>query len=267
MKRETKQILAFSILALFLIAFLVGIVGAQTEAKNVDKTKKAGESVGDRIVARRDSSSLKLSDESKNLLSKILLMALVVLIVYSVTSFLPFVPSDKDYVNWLIAIIVGILSFLFVSADNIRYILINYEGLGIVLTSVLPFVILLVVSYRLRMNNPAIANLLNPAFFIGFLLYIGSRWITYRPSENVLPELSYVYPLTFALTAIYLVFERRLSKYFFKKELEGILEGRKTETDTETSAEIARLTQLKSALPEKADVIQKRIDKLMSTMT
>ena len=58
-------------------------------------------------------------------LSKILLMTLVVLIIYSIMSFMPFAPRGKDYINWLIAIIVGVLSFLFVSVDNIRYILID----------------------------------------------------------------------------------------------------------------------------------------------
>jgi len=245
MKKETTKILAFAILGIITISLLAGIVSAQgNEEANRQATAETGKSMGERIVDWWSTSTLKISDQSKTLLSKILLMALVILIVYSITAFLPFVPPGKDYINWLIATIIGILSFLFVSADNIRYIVTNYEALGVMLTSVLPFVVLLVFSYKLRENNPSIANIINPALFIGFLLYVGSKWLTYKPSENVIPELAYVYPLTVGLTVIWLVFERRISHYFFKKELLGDREKYERMNETMLSAESNKLTNL-----------------------
>lgn len=254
MKKESMRILSIILLSVILLSLIAGIVAAQeageaaapgvNEAANQEAIKEKGKSVLEILTNWWNSTSFKFSDETKTLLSKALLLILVVLIVYAVIGFLPFVPPGKDYINWLIAIIIGVLSFLFVSADNIRFILMNYEALGVILTSILPFLVLLLFSYRIRENNPAIANILNPALFIGFLLYVGSKWLTYEPSAEILPELRYVYPLTFGLTAIWLVLERKIWHYFFKRELLGDIEKFKNVEDAVLVAEIDKLKDL-----------------------
>lgn len=263
-----NKIIVLTVLTIFLFSILAAVVAAQNEAANRETAAQAGKSVGERISDWWSSSTVQFSDQSKAMVSKLLLLALVVIIVYSIAGFLPFIPPNKDYLNWLIAIIVGILSFLFVSADNIRYIVMNYEALGVMLTSLLPFVVLLTFSYRIRVNNPGMANILNPALFIGFFLYLGSKWLTYRPSADALPELAYVYPLTLVLTVIWLVLERRIWHYFFKKQLMGDMEKFKTMNQVEIGAEMNRLENLKKYVtdPKLVEMLDNREEELANLL-
>jgi len=174
----------------------------------------------------------------------------------------PFIPRDKEYINWLISIIVGILSFIFVSPDNVRLILINYEGLGIMLTSLFPLLIILVFTYRLREQNASAASIINPALIIGFLIYVGLRWWNFKPvNQDLVPELKYLYPATFIATIIWLFFERVVSKWIFRRKLRGGIDEFKNMSDNEAALYVHRLEDLKKEAvnPEEIAQLDKRI--------
>jgi len=240
MKKESSRIFVFLFITLLLISLIAAIVAAQNEAANQQTAAKEGKSILDLIKDAWNKSSFKFSDQSKNLLAKGLLLILVILIVYSIMSFMPFIPEDKDWIGWLIAIIIGILSFLFISADEVRNILTTYEALGVALTSIIPLIVILTFCYKMREKKPTIANITNPALLIMFLLWAGYKWITYRPSSGVIPETIWFYPATFVITVLWLIFERRIMRWLRKKDIIGAYEGEREDVKVALLGEVER---------------------------
>lgn len=255
MKKESMRILSIILLSVILLSLIAGIVAAQNEEENLEAATQAAttatQTAGDKIAEWWDKVSFKFSEETKAMISKLLLIALVVMLVYSVMSFIPF--FQKEPIKWVASIIIGILSFLFVSADNIRYILSTYEGLGIILTSVLPLIILVAFTLKLReaswtKDNAfgyAISGALIKVVILGYIAYVGIRWVNLsfftpliEPTKT--PELIYLYPIMFVLGLLWFFIEQ----YIFKK-----LEGKKIETLVSRAKEegmlsIARQVQL-----------------------
>jgi len=113
--------------------------------------------------------------------AKILLILLVVMLVYSVSDFIPVV-SDKEWVKWAVSAIVGVLSFLLVDKQTIEGILTTYTALGVVLTSIVPLIILLAFHYKIVTNvnyrkaSPLLTLVLGKFLFLLFALWVLFRW-------------------------------------------------------------------------------------------
>ena len=151
-------------------------------------------------------------------ISRILLMFLVVLIVYSVADFLPFFPQEKDkgYIKWLFAGVVAVLSFLFVDGADIQLILTNYEALGIMLTSIIPLVVILAFTFKMRTgDNKKYANIINTPLIIGFGIYTLIKWWSFD-STSVLRS---IYLWTLFFTIAFLFFNKSLFKWVEKEKL------------------------------------------------
>lgn len=285
MKKESVRLLSLFLFSIILISFIASSVIAPDstdasqpivdEQQNQQTVKSSTQTLSSDLKNWLTNTTLNnntefISDQTKNLISKLLLMILVIIIIYSIASFLPFIPQDKDYINWLIAAIVGILSFMFVSKENIDYIIVTYEALGIMLTSLLPLIAILVITYKLRERYGDIASIVNPALIVGFLIYIGIKWIKMTPSLSQFsswPELAYVYPATFIITVVWLVLEKRISKWIFKKAMLGSIDKFRNMEMEVTAAEINKLRDLlEYAQPEYANLIKERIKNLENLM-
>ena len=133
MKKGTK-ILALVFLSLFLISFLAGIVSAQTVFDDL----KNG------ISSFLQSNNLKAGTG----FAQILMFCLITLIIYAIAEFLPFI-GDNGLVAFLISAIIGFLSVFYLKNEEIYTILLSYSTLGIVLTSIIPFIVIAVMSKRL----------------------------------------------------------------------------------------------------------------------
>lgn len=140
----------------------------------------------------------------------ILLVSLVIIAVYSIASYIPII-SDVEWVKWAFSIIFGILSFFYVDMATIKTILVNYEVVGVALTSIVPFLVLIVFSIQLEQKNPKVAAFVNPPLILIFVLYFGYKLWTFV-GEN--QALIWVYLITLVLSLIYFVFRKWiLAKY------------------------------------------------------
>jgi hypothetical protein len=190
-----KKFLVIGLLGLFMISMFAGIVSAGT-------------------LWDRFSSGDIMSDETKGGISKILLIVLVVLLVYSVAEALPFLGGDKEGVRWAFSIVVGILSFIFVSTEMVMTILTTYEALGIALTSFVPLIILMVFMWQLKEDHAAIAGFIKNPVYILFITYLVYKWI-FTLEEN---PLQIIY-LVAAITALIWMFvEDRAHKKLDKEK-------------------------------------------------
>ena len=82
------------------------------------------------------------------LFAKLLFIILLTLIIFAISDAIPFLENAGGFVKTLIAIIVAVLATLYLTPEDVTGILISYTTLGIVMTSFIPFVILLVFSIQ-----------------------------------------------------------------------------------------------------------------------
>jgi len=225
MKKRYK-ILTLFLLGLFAISIIAGVVSAASIIDNI-KGYITGASGG-------------VSDTVKGEISRILLMALVFMIVYSVFSLIPLVPKN-EWPHWGLSIVVAVLSFIFITTADIRYILSTYEGLGIALTTVIPLIIVIAFTLKMRDSGFLYAGLINKLVIILFLGYTGIRWATLDIEGSTLIVL---YPTTVIALVIWLLIEKRVSKIKQKAGIKGEIEL------SETLGKDARSLELSAMMRE-----------------
>jgi len=204
-----RKIFVFILLGMFLFS-MVGVVRAAN-------TTTKGTSLIDDVVNKF--SGVNLSDDTLGFISKLLLMTLVVLLVYAIAGELPFLDGEgKDGVRWGVSIIVGVLSFMFVSTDYVMTILTTYEALGIALTTFIPLIILMVFMWQLKGKHLAVAKVVEKPIYSLFIVYIIYRIVTMRLEDN---SLRYVYILTAVVAFVWMVIEKRAWRLFRKAKKEA----------------------------------------------
>ena len=78
-----------------------------------------------------------------------LLATLVIMIVYSLMSFVPFF-GDSVGIQWAASIIIGVLAFFYVDISRVKTLLLAYEALGFVFAGVIPFLVVLAFTIKLE---------------------------------------------------------------------------------------------------------------------
>jgi hypothetical protein len=159
---------------------------------------------------------------SVDTISSLLLTTLVVLAVYSLMSFLPLFGDSSEGIKWSASIIIGILSFLYVDITTIKTILINYETLGVILTSIIPFLIIFAFSLRLESAKTGpnfIFNwFLNKFLLIGFGVYLAVKIGNSMKDASFSKTLLIIYIITFAITIVWFFIQKKVL-YKAKKDL------------------------------------------------
>jgi len=206
---DAKRIFVLVLVGMFLVSFMAGFVGADitTDGGGV---KNVASDLWDGL---KGVSFIDGGGETAGIISKILLMILVVLLVYSVIdSFGPLKGGDKSLIRWGVSAIVGVLSFMFVSIENIQAILGTYEALGITMTTVIPFVILVFFAFKIAEGKPAFSRVIMTPIFVLFGVYLLFRWI-YLPNET---PLKWIYLLTLVLVVLWIIFWKPIQKAISK---------------------------------------------------
>jgi len=245
MRKETTKILGLSILALFIISVFAGIVSARTiwdDGKDFLSAKN-------------------VSQGTQEWVSKVLLIVLLALLIYSIAGAIPFVP-DNDTVRWLIAIVISLLSFLFVPAGDILYILVNYQALGIALTTFIPLLIILIFTVEFGNKKPEFASIFNKLILILFALYIGFAWFKVDYGEGASPALAWAYPLTLVITLIWLFIEGKVTRFFFKKRMKGVSNKVDQFEDAHILSRINSVKEMMTNTPELANELRPHLQAL-----
>ncbi len=198
-----------------------------------------------------------IPDDSKGGIAKILLVALVVIFVYSILEFIPLF-SEKTGLQWAVAVIVGLLSFLFVSYDNIKFILANYEALGIALTTIIPLIILIAFTLNMQMDKRygMWKTFINKFFIVLYIVYVLYAWLTISwDDSNPTPALAWVYPLSLIIALIWFFAFRPVARVARrakdKEEQEGV-----RDINTNATANI-----IDNSVQNKIKIIMAKFDK------
>ncbi len=204
-------------------------------------------------------------EASKQLISKILLGFLLALIVYSLSDYIPFLPKGyrEENIKWMFAIVVAVLGFLFVDPKVIISIASTFEWMGIVITSVIPLIIIMVFTYKMRDNHPGMANIVNKFVIGGFIVAM-----LFNLSKLDDPTYRSVYLVTIIVAAVWFFIERR---FYFKAIMAGIkgdIEESSRYLQSAISAEIERIDrELETATGEKTiEMLKERRKKLQDKL-
>lgn len=211
------KILGLFILGLLVIAFLASVITAAEVNGQTNILNEAGNS----IKAFFASSSFFSDEANKAGFSKFLLIMLLVLIIYSASDMIPFISGAGEGIKWTVAIIIGLLGFMFVSPENVKFILTNYEALGVTITTIIPLLVILGFTVKLQKDHPTTAVFVNPLVLILFSLYCFMKWITIYWTPGEVPELAYLYPIALILTIIWLFINGTIARWWNKKEIEA----------------------------------------------
>ncbi len=162
-----------------------------------------------------------VGDASEKVVAQWLLFFLVVLIIYAVSSAIPFLGENRHYtIRWLVSIIIGILAIFFLKGEEILTILQTYKTLGVALTVIVPFFVIAVVSKDLQDKQHGILSK-----FI-WILFLGTLIVRYATVD--VAEIGDFGKWAFWVTAIgsliMIIWEGRVYFFLFKQEIRNARE-------------------------------------------
>ena len=235
MKKETK-LFALIFIGLFVISiFAASFASAQEPIKDFF-IKLFG-------TARTGSGTLELAG------IKFLVFLLLTFVIYSIVSIIP-VLGEKETLAWPIALIVAFLSTFYIAPGEIFGILQTYTALGLTLTAIIPFMIILAFAWKIA-EKPTPANLLiqklTLVFFAAFLVYRGAILFFYPPAgiaEQTLGYARIVYGIVLAATLVTLIWQKQLLAMILKSKIEGWIETGKAGSKQEAAAKALMLREL-----------------------
>jgi len=143
MKKNTKKILAFSILAMFIVIFISGVVSAAEPTDILNP-------IGNWFTSWEEGENFSAN------IAKYLFWALVSIVIYSVSSKIPGLETifkGSKWLGWVFSIIIGFLSMAYITPDEVFAMMGSYSALGFVIGGALPFIILIFFTINLASES------------------------------------------------------------------------------------------------------------------
>jgi hypothetical protein len=117
--------------------------------------------------------------------AQFLFMTLLFLLIYEIVELVPFLSYKM---NFPVALVVTILAFITIDANQIQMMLLSYESMGVIITVILPVLILLSFTFSMYKRayegkgdkSPFYAEMFN----LVFLVFFGIFFIKYSSSEE-----------------------------------------------------------------------------------
>ena len=212
MEKRSNKIFVITILSLFLIAFSMQFVVAENVGDQLVKAVTPGDLdtgvIGD---------ALSIFTESDGF-AKFLIFILVTLIIYGISdSFM----EGKSVLRFGVSLIIGILSTFYLVNTEVRSILLSYGALGITLSLIIPFVIIVIMGRKLSTEGKV--PFASKVLWLGFGIILIMRWWT-APTNEIGAFGIIIYPVIALATLIMLIWDRRLYAFFMKEETAAELE-------------------------------------------
>jgi len=154
-----KRLLGLFIISLLAISLFTGFASAQT----------AGSEIFDPVYDMF--ASWEEGDFSPNI-AKYLFLFLLALVFYSVLGFMPFIEEGKEFIKWPIAFIVAFLATAYLTPSDIYTMLAGYGALGIVVGTIIPFIILFFFSLQVHKKGGLGGRLFAKIMWAAFLLFL-----------------------------------------------------------------------------------------------
>ena len=212
MEKRSNKIFVITILSLFLIAFSMQFVVAENVGDQLVKAVTPGDldtgAIGDALSSFTESDGF----------AKFLIFILVTLIIYGISdSFM----EGKSVLRFGVSLIIGILSTFYLVNTEVRSILLSYGALGITLSLIIPFVIIVIMGRKLYIDGKI--SFASKVLWLGFGIILIMRWWT-APTNEIGAFGIIIYPVIALATLIMLIWDRRLYAFFMKEETAAELE-------------------------------------------
>jgi hypothetical protein len=187
-----------------------------------------------------------LTKAQATIVSHILLGILFLIIIFTIVEVLPFFPSN-GFVKFLVSIIVTVLAMMLLPAADIEAVMGTYQALGIVLTSIVPFLVMLAFTIKWDERHPQY-RFVSTIIWIGFVVYLALRWKD-MPADATL---KWAYPITLLLAILFVLFKGWFVKMAIRSGIKGDFAKFDRLTRAEMKAEVALVDEKIKALKGKA---------------
>ncbi len=218
-----KRVVGLFILSLVVLSFFAVVVSAQTlpPAPGTSTIESLLGRIVDALekIIKKDLPAPK-DPADTTFFPKILMFLLVSGILYAISGFLPFMGNNaggrgREFLKVGISVIIGLLSIWFLSSEQIATILLSYKALGVVLTSVIPFIVVVTLTKQLHENGH---GWLNRFIWIGMFVVIGYLWAAATDIGNFG---RWTYGLVTFISFVMIFFERKWYRLAFRKKLQS----------------------------------------------
>lgn len=257
---------AFIILSLLITSFLISVASAAIDSNELTET---GKSWFVKLFGNAFGGGSPL--EGAGL--KFLFFFLIFLVVLAVTEFIPLLSESKhEWIKWTFSVVVSYLAVMYIAPADFYTILLSYNTLGIVVTSIIPLVVLCALYYKLTIGNSPgraiIKRILIGIYALVLLWRLGQVMFTDK-LQQVSPIAIPVYGGTLIILAILWIFNKQIMNKFFKIEAEELIEDSMNISRAKAEAEIGDLQQQMNSTgigKNQRAALQKRIDTLKAAL-
>ncbi len=221
---DNKKLLAISIAAFFIFAFLLGFVNIRNQSitGQVSLIDGIGQ-VADSVIQILGPVIKFLIGEGVDetltgefLFTRVLLLILMVGIVWNALDRINFFKKQRVVLN-ITTVVVSLLAVRgMASSDLINTILLPYTALGIALSAGIPFVIYFIVV-NISFNDEGLSAFRRIAWAFFAVIFIGLYFM-----RDDLGDFAYIYPVTAFLALIMVIMDGSLSKFFRKHEVKKL---------------------------------------------
>lgn len=190
--------------------------------------------------------------------AQFLLFVLVTLIVFAVMEFVPFV-EDRGWIGFGISVVIGILSTAYMKSEEVYSILLSYSAFGIAITSIIPFLLIAVISKKLHEKGH---TMFSKVIWIVMGVAITMKYLTADFSQ-IGAFGAFAYPLTILAIIVMVLFENWIYFRIFKSVVKGEISEANERYVAHLTAKMEKiLDELDSASPSVRVRLQTEYDEL-----
>lgn len=271
--KKAGKIILLSLLGLFIFSiFATAFASAQTPAAPtpVQVAQKgyqvATSSSGgfftslENVILSWFGTTLNIQTATDQAVTKLLVFMLIFLIILAIADVLPFLEGttkSKTVLRFLISLIVAYLSVAYVTPQEFYAALTTYSALGVTLTAIIPFAIILTLAWRLTIKpNPAnmLTQKLMLGIFAGYLVYKIAALILFKEAYgNVWAYAMIIFIPVLVITVLMLIFNETTRNWILKTKVEGWVEQSKVMDKAQASARIIELRKMIQDLVSQGD--------------
>jgi signal transduction histidine kinase len=178
------------------------------------------------------------------LFERFLLFVLLISVIYVILGRIEFFENQRA-VKWVISIIVPLIGIRFIDFDWLSAILLQYQILALVLTSILPFILFFFFVHSIGKDYPVLRKI-SWIFFIG--VYVG-LWNTAESGVQ-----GSVYFWTMVAAVLGLLFDKRIETWLMAKQF---AKRERWQIDSEIARineEIKKLHKERASYPDPSEV-------------
>lgn len=198
---EKRKLLITSIFGILLSFFMLSSVSAYYSSANtiLDSVVNAWEPVLRAILGGDDWSGMFLFE-------KLLLLIILICLVYISIGTIPIFNNQKG-VKWIISIVVPLIGVRYMNYEWIAAVILQYQALAIILTTILPFALFVFFLYNLGWDSSTLRRI---GWSLFIVVYFG-LWSTTQLAANAT-----MYLWTIAVAIVCFIFDKKIQKYFTK---------------------------------------------------